>query len=265
MNVETKKVRVEFSRGERVVSLWLASPKANVLDQTMAEELTGALNSLREHRSLRAIVIRPEGPHFSFGASVEEHLPAQIGAALTRLRTLLSALLTSSAPTIAAVRGQCLGGGLELALGCDLVMAEENAKLGLPEIKLGVFPPAGAALLPVRIGASRASELVLTGRSLTGSEAQQAGLVARLVPEGTLDAELASLLENEFLPRSAPALRYASKASRRALLAAVHEDLPELEHLYLEELMDQPDAEEGIRAFLEKRSPRWTDDEGIQP
>jgi cyclohexa-1,5-dienecarbonyl-CoA hydratase len=265
MSMELKKVRLEFSHEERVVSLILASPKANVLDETMAEELIGTLNSLREHRSLRAIVIRPDGPHFSFGASVEEHLPDQIAAALTRLRTLLTALLTTPAPTIAAVRGQCLGGGLELALGCDLVVAEENASLGLPEIKLGVFPPAGAALLPVRIGASRAAELVLTGCSLDGSQAQRAGLVTRLAPTGKLDAEIESLLEGEFLPRSAAALRYASKASRRALLAAVHEDLPELEHLYLEELMDQPDAEEGIRAFLEKRSPRWSDGEGKQP
>ncbi len=262
--MELKKVRVEFSNDDRVASLWLNSPKANVLDQTMTEELTSALRSLREHRSLRAIVVRASGPHFSFGASVEEHLPAQIGEALNRLRTLLSALLTSCAPTIAAVRGQCLGGGLELALGCDLLMAEESASLGLPEIKLGVFPPAGAALLPVRIGASRALELVLTGRSLTGSEAQKSGLVARLAPDGELDASLSTLLENEFLPRSAPALRYASKASRRALLTAVHEDLPELEHLYLEELMDQPDAEEGIRAFLEKRAPRWNDDQGMK-
>jgi cyclohexa-1,5-dienecarbonyl-CoA hydratase len=262
MTVDDTKVRVEFSHDERVVSLILAAPKANVLDKSMTTQLTKALVSLHERKVLRAIVVRPEGPHFSFGASVEEHLPEQIAGALARLRALLTALLEAPAPTIAAVRGQCLGGGLELALGCDLILAEENASLGLPEIKLAVFPPAGAALLPPRIGASRAARLVLQGCSLSGSEALAAGLVAVAAPAGELDAKLDELLENDFLSRSAAALRYAAKASRRSLLVAVNEDLPELEHLYLEELMAQPDAEEGIRAFLEKRTPRYQGGEG---
>src|SRR5208337_480613 len=109
------------------------------------------------------------------------------------------------APTIAAVRGQCLGGGLELALACDLVLAEETAQLGCPEIQLGVFPPAASALLPVRIGAGPAARLVLSGASVKGTDAAAIGLVNRTTAPGQLEAALADWLAAEFLPRSATA------------------------------------------------------------
>jgi len=250
------KARLEIDG--RVARVVLAAPKANVLDREMIEGLESLFVELSPRRDLCAIVIAADGPHFSFGASIEEHLPDRISAALPRLHRLLRSVASAPAPTIAAVHGQCLGGALELVLACDLIIAEESAQLGVPEIKLAVFPPAAAALLPVRIGAANALLLSLTGRSWNGVEAKQAGLVAHIAATGALDNELCGLLESDFVSRSPAALRHAARAARLPIIRALEDDLPRLEKLYLEELMREPDAAEGIRAFLEKRPPRWS-------
>jgi len=251
------KTKLEFDHDGQVARVVLAAPKANIVDQTMMAELEAAFDRLAARRDLKAIVLTGEGPNFSFGASVQEHLPEQISGTLTRLHALLRRIAEAPAPTIAAVRGQCLGGGFELALVCDLVLAEETAQLGCPEIQLGVFPPAASALLPVRIGAGPAAGLVLTGSTLTGTAAAAVGLVNRCAAPGQLEAVLADWLTADFLPRSACALRCAAMAVRRPLMHALEQDLPVLERLYLQDLMSEPDAAEGIRAFLEKRLPRW--------
>jgi cyclohexa-1,5-dienecarbonyl-CoA hydratase len=252
------KARLEIQHDGRIARLYLSAPKANILDAAMVGELDRIFEKLESHRELRAIVLEGEGPHFSFGASVEEHLPDQIEAALDRLGGLLRRVAAAPAPTIAAVRGLCLGGGFELALACDLIVAEEGAELGAPEIKLAVFPPAASALLPVRIGAAGAASLILTGDNWKATEALQQGLVARVAPQGTLEATVHQFLEASFLPRSAAALRIATRAVRRPIVRALQEDLPQLDRLYLEELMKESDAVEGIRAFLERREPNWT-------
>jgi cyclohexa-1,5-dienecarbonyl-CoA hydratase len=253
----SNKVRLEFEHEEQVARVMLVSPKANIIDQAMMAGLELAFDQLAARRGLKAIVLTGDGPNFSFGASVQEHLPEQISATLTRLHALLRRIAEAPAPTIAAVRGQCLGGGLELALACDLILAEETAQLGCPEIQLGVFPPAASALLPVRIGAGPAATLVLSGTSINGTAAAAIGLVSRTALPGRLEAVLADWLAAEFLPRSASALRCAALAVRRPLLRALEQDLPVIERMYLEDLMGEPDATEGIRAFLEKRPPRW--------
>ncbi len=251
------KARLEWLHDNQVARLVLAAPKANILDAAMMSDLRRTLAEA-VLPDLKAIIIASEGPHFSFGASVEEHLPDRVASMFALFGDLLRELADAPAPTIAAIRGQCLGGALELALACDLIVAEESAQLGLPEIKLGVFPPAGSALLPVRIGAGRASEIILAGGSLTAAAALAAGLVNRLAPAGQLDSVIDAWLQSDFLPRSASALRYAAQAARRPLVHALRHHLPELESLYLYELMKHPDAAEGIRAFLEKRPPQWT-------
>lgn len=251
------KARLEFLHRGKVARVVLAAPKANILDKTMVDELDAIFAQLQSNRELRAIVVTADGPHFSFGASVEEHLPDQIKSALSRLGSLLRRVAAAPAPVIAAVRGQCLGGGFELVLVCDLVIAEDSAQFGIPEIKLGVFPPAASVLLPVRIGTAGASALTLTGRSWNAVEAKQQGLVTRLSSDGQLEATLARWLEEDFLPRSPAALRYATRVIRMPLVHALNDQLPELDRLYLDELMAEPDAVEGIRAFLEKREPKW--------
>lgn len=251
------KAKLEFIHDGRVARVTLAAPKANVLDEPMIEALDDAFSELAERRDLCAIVIAAEGPHFSFGASIEEHVPEQIGGALSRLGKLLRKVAKAPAPTVAAVRGQCLGGGFELVLACDLVVAEESAAFAVPEIKLAVFPPAASALLPVRLGTALASQLVLSGSSWSGAEAKQHGLVARLAPDGGLDEAVDAWLREELLPKSPAALRYATQAIRVAVMDALEIALPRLDLLYLEELMKEPDAVEGINAFMEKRPPVW--------
>lgn len=251
------KARVELQREGRIARVYLSAPKANILDRAMVTELDRIFEQLQALVELRAIVIEGEGLHFSFGASVEEHLPDQIEGALARLGGLLRRVAGAPAPTIAAVRGQCLGGGFELALACDLIVAEEDAQLGAPEIKLGVFPPAATALLPVRIGAAGAASLILTGQSWSGLQALHQGLVTRIAPSGSLAPIVQAFLDESFIPRSPSALRQATRAVRRNVIHALHEELPKLDRLYLDELMQGADAGEGIRAFLEHRDPSW--------
>lgn len=254
----TNKVHYDLTHDGQIARITLATPKANILDRVTMVEIMKSLHILGGYNTLKAIVLESEGPHFSFGASIAEHLPDEIEQTLILLRSLLDSLSMAKAPTIAAVRGQCLGGAFELVLACDLIIADETAQFALPEIKLGVFPPAGAALLPVRIGASTSSEMVITGNAWNASAARAAGLVHRLAPAGKLDISLDEWLESDFLPRSAVALRCAAQAARRPVVCALKNDLPGLEHMYLDQLMSHPDATEGIRAFMEKRQPQWS-------
>jgi cyclohexa-1,5-dienecarbonyl-CoA hydratase len=256
--VSGKRAKLELTDEGKVARVYLADPRPNIVDIAMMEDLTEIVDGLADHRDLVAVVLGAEGPNFSYGASVPEHLPDQIGKALTGLHGLIGKLLELPAPTIAAVRGQCLGGGLELVLACDLILAEETARLGVPEIKLGVFPPAASVLLPLRLGAGRAAALILTGTTWTGTEAAAAGLVTRLALDGDLDSSLNAWLGQEFLHRSPVGLLHAARAVRRLSRRAVAEQLPELERQYLEELMADPDAVEGIQAFLDKREPLWS-------
>ena len=251
------KARLDFTHQGRVGRLTLASPKANIIDAAMIAELDAACETLSSRRDLVAIVVGADGPNFSFGASVEEHQPALIAQTLDGLHALLRRMTGLPAPTAAAVRGLCLGGGFELVLACDLLIAEEDAQFALPEIKLGVFPPAGSVLLPARIGVARAAALVLTGGGISGADAGDGGLAARVVARGSLDLALQDWLDADFLPRSPAALRYAAAAVRAEVRRALDAPLRELERLYLDQLMQEPDALEGLNAFLEKRPPRW--------
>jgi cyclohexa-1,5-dienecarbonyl-CoA hydratase len=255
MNLQ--KARLKLQHGGQVANVCLAAPKANILDRAMMADLQKIFADSSPGCDLKAIIVTADGPNFSFGASVPEHLPDQIAGTLTQLRELLVLMVRAPAPTIAAVRGQCLGGGFELVLACDLIVAEETAQFGSPEIKLGVFPPAASALLPLRMGCGCAAKLVLTGESCTGAAAAKMGLVSRIAAAGELEAQLEKWMEEDFLPRSAVALRYAARAIRLPILSALEKDLPLLEKMYLEELMAEPDAVEGIRAFIEKRPAVW--------
>ena len=252
------KALLEFPFDGKVARIMLSAPKANILDEAMIADVDAAARQLALRADLHAIVIAAAGPHFSFGASVEEHLPERIGPTLGALHGLLRRLIDLPAPTIGAIQGQCLGGGFELALACDLLIVEQHAQLGCPEIKLGVFPPAASVLLPVRVGASRAASLCLIGETITGADAAAMGLAARVAADGDLASSLDAWLAMSFASRSATGLRFAAAAARHDVRRAMDEALPAAERLYLEGLMAQPDAVEGIRAFLQKRPPAWT-------
>lgn len=239
--------------------LELGPAPANLLDRAQIRRLAEQLAALADEPELRAIVVRGSGGHFCYGASVPEHLPGQVEVMLPEFHALLRAFdHPRLPPVIASVRGRCLGGGLELALVCDQIFAAEDASLGCPEIKLGVFPPAGIALLPLRISAARALELATTGRIVTGIEARAIGLVEHLAPADALDDAVESWIRAQWLPLSGAALRQTRYAARAPFRAALQARLAELEGQYLGSLMSTEDAREGLNAFLEKRAPRWS-------
>ncbi|MDE2335197.1 MAG: cyclohexa-1,5-dienecarbonyl-CoA hydratase [Rhodospirillales bacterium] len=248
-------LRAWTERDGALLRLRLARPKANVLDAAMLEAFAAALAPLETMPALRAILIDAEGPHFSFGASVEEHLPASCAAMLRGFHAVLLRLLEAPAPVVVAVRGQCLGGGMELALTGTRIVADTEARFGQPEIRLGVFAPMASALLPERIGRPAAEAMLLSGATLSADAAHAAGLVQAVVA----DPEAAALawIEKELLDKSAAALRLALRAARIGFARPLRARLEELETLYLDELMRTHDASEGLRAFLERRPPHW--------
>jgi cyclohexa-1,5-dienecarbonyl-CoA hydratase len=239
----------------QVARLRLDAPKANVLDMEMIGRLAEALAGLGTEPALKAVVIEGSGSHFSYGASVEEHRAEPCREMIPAFGRLFRTLIETRLPTVALVRGQCLGGGMELALFCNWVFAEPGARFGQPEIRLGVFPPAAALMLPLLAGQARADDLCLSGRVIDAEEAWRIGLVHTVSedPEGAVQLFLAE----HILPKSAIALRIANQASRHAFNRAFLDGWAHLERLYLDDLMRTADANEGIAAFLEKRSPAW--------
>ena len=247
----------EREKDGALLRLRLSRPKANIVDAAMIGALRAALGEHLADARLRAVLLEAEGPHFSFGASVEEHLPGSCAAMLSGLHALLLTLVGSPVPVLAAVRGQCLGGGLELAAAGHLIFAAPGAMFGQPEIKLAVFAPAASCLLPERIGPSRAADLLFSGRSIGAEEAHRIGLVDALADDPS-QAALA-YFEEHLAPRSASSLRFAVRAARYDLVYRVRRKLAEVERLYLEELMATHDAVEGLSAFIGKRPAAWED------
>jgi cyclohexa-1,5-dienecarbonyl-CoA hydratase len=229
--------------------------RGNILDGATLQALSGVFTQARSSRALKAICLEGAGDDFSFGASVQEHLPAAVPAMLTALRTCVLDLLDSDVIVLAAVQGRCLGGGLELASVCHRLVAAPGATFGQPEIGLGVFAPLGSIVLPARVGRARGEDLCLTGRSITAAEAQSIGLVDEIADDPT--AAALAWARAHFSNRSASSLRLAVRAVRADLTARIRSELPALEKLYVEELMATGDAVEGLQAFLEKRPPKW--------
>jgi cyclohexa-1,5-dienecarbonyl-CoA hydratase len=238
-----------------VLRLRLAMPKANIIDAAMIDALTGALEEHAANSSLMAVVLDAEGPNFSFGASVEEHLPGQCDAMLKKLHALIVTMIEYPVPIIAAIQGQCLGGGLEVACAASMIIAGPDAQLGQPEISLAVFAPAASCLLPERIGQPQAEMLLLSGQSVGAKRARQMQLVDKVSNEPSATA-LAWINKN-IAGKSASSLRIAVAAARHDYIARIKNKLAAVEAMYLDELMQTNDAVEGLNAFLEKRKPSW--------
>jgi len=246
---------VGVERDGALLRLTLARPKANLIDAGMIAALSSALAAHRGAKGLRGVIIDHDGPHFSFGASVEEHLPAQVAAMLGSLHALIGAMLEFPAPILAAVRGQCLGGGLELALAAGPIFAAPDAKFGQPETKLGVFAPAASVLLPWRVSQPAAEDLLCSGRSIGAEEARVLGLVQHVADDPA--AAALAWFDAHLAGKSGACLDFALQAARGARAREARARLAEVERLYLEGLMRTHDANEGLQAFLAKRSPHW--------
>ena len=250
-------IRAGRERDGHLARVRLCRPKANILDAAMNAALDAAFAEAAGEPGLRAVLLDAEGPHFSFGASVEEHLPATVAAMLQGLHGLLLRLLAFPVPVLVAVRGQCLGGGLELATAGHLLFAAPEARLGQPEVQVGVFPPAASCLLPERMGRVAAEDLLFSGRAVDGREAVRLGLANAAAD----DPEAAALayFDQHLEGKSAAVLRHGVAAARSDLVERVRAKLRQAEQRYLGELMSTHDALEGLQAFLQKRPPRWED------
>jgi len=250
----TSPLKVWFEAEGRLLRLRLSRPKANIVDAAMIGALRSALTEHLKNASLGAILLDAEGPHFSFGASVEEHMPAQCAAMLKSIHALVLQLVDSDVPVLVAVRGQCLGGGLEVALAGHMMFVSPDASLGQPELKIGVFAPAASCLLPELIGPQRAIDLLLSGRSISGADAGVMGMA-----QVAADPEAAALayFTEHLKTKSASSLRFAVRAARCDYAARVHAKIERVERMYLEELMKSHDAVEGLEAFVGKRAAQW--------
>ena len=249
-------LKVWMERDGRLLRLRLDRPKANLIDAEMIAALNRALCDHLGDRALSAVLLDAEGTQFSFGASVEEHRPEQCAQMLQKLHELVLRMVESPVPILVAVRGQCLGGGLEVALSGHFIFVAPDAALGQPEMKLGVFAPAASCLLPELIGPVRALDLLLSGRSIAGSEAVAIGIAK----ETAADPSAAALdyFEKHLEPKSASSLRHAVRAARGDYCARIRTKLAVVERGYLDDLMHTHDAVEGIEAFIAKRAVQWT-------
>jgi cyclohexa-1,5-dienecarbonyl-CoA hydratase len=198
----------------RVREFRIGGTRGNLITESLVESMRTALKDVSTAPHVKLIIVTGEGPHFSYGADVKEHLPADIHRVLPAFHTLIGELLHCDVPTLARISGYCLGGGFEIALACSMIWCDETAKIGLPEISLGVFPPAAAVLLPEKTSGTVASEMVLTGRTLMAAEAQELGIVNTLVPSAELRARLNHFIVSYVLPKSASSLRIANAALR---------------------------------------------------
>ena len=253
MNGSPLKAWLERDGG--LLRLRLAKPKANLIDASMIAALAAAFDAHRANRGVLAALVDHEGPHFSFGASVEEHLPEQCERMLKGLHALVGSMLDWPKPILVAAKGQCLGGGLEFALAGNLLFLGPDAQLGQPEMKLGVFAPAASVLLPLRIGQARAEDLLYSGRSIDARTALDWGL-ANAVGEDPVALALDYFAKN-LSAKSAASLSLAVRAAREAFADLARARLDDVEALYLEKLMATRDANEGLQAFMAKRQPVW--------
>ena len=249
---------IKFIIEDRAARITFARPPLNILSIAMMREVNEALAQCAKQRELAAIVFDAavDCHAFSAGVAVEEHVEETIFQMLDSFHGIFRNLEQIARPTIAVVDGAALGGGCELVAACDIVIASERARFGQPEIKLGVFPPVAAVLLPRVIGEKRARELILTGELIEAPEAARIGLVNYLLPRSELEQKAADLL-SRFRSLSSAALAFAKEAMDLGRGCSLDSVLKEVEDLYLNELMKTHDASEGIQAFADKRKPEW--------
>jgi len=250
---------VHFTIDGRVARVTLDRPPLHILDLPTLAAFDVLLDRVNATPEAVVVVIGATGDKaFSSGVNIADHTPEKVAEMLERFHAAIRKLRSLNCVTIAAVKGMALGGGFELALACDMIVAEEGANFGVPEIWLGCFPPIAAAVLPRLMAPQKATELILSGEPITAREAASYGLVNLVAKQGGLDAALDRYV-TLFTEKSAAALRIAKRAIRIGETEPFGKALSAIERLYLDDLMQSEDAKEGIRAYLEKREPKWKD------
>jgi len=249
-----KHINVQIEDG--IGTITLTRPPVNILNIEMMNEINGVLKEWVERNDLKLVLFQAEGKCFSAGVDVGEHMGDLAPKMIESFHGMFRLMDRLGAVTVSSVYGSCLGGGCELAVFCDLVIADESAKFGQPEIQVGVLPPIAAQIMPRIIGRKAALELILSGRIVSAQEAQTMGLINKVVGKGELAHETEDFIKPYF-SLSAEILRITKKTIKAGLMDDFEPSLKSIEDIYLNELMQTEDAHEGLKAFLDKRSPEW--------
>jgi cyclohexa-1,5-dienecarbonyl-CoA hydratase len=224
----------------------------------MMEEINTYLEGLKKEKTLKLLVVQAMGKAFSVGVEVADHLGDLGPRMIETFHKMFRLMDELKVPSIAVVNGAALGGGCELAIYCDMVIATERSKFGQPEIQVGVFPPIAALIFPRILGRKKAMELILSGDTITSQDALAMGLINKVVPEASLAEEVNGFVE-KFRKLSGIVLKLTKEAAIAGLNDDMDKGLKAIERIYLYQLMKTDDATEGLKAFLEKRKPAWKD------
>jgi cyclohexa-1,5-dienecarbonyl-CoA hydratase len=237
--------------------LTINRPPVNILDIATMEEMNEALDSLIDNPEVKVLVITGSGEKaFSAGVDVSDHTEDKVDRMLEVFHGIFRKMSKLDQVTVAAIKGLTLGGGCEVAIFCDTIIAAENVKIGQPEIKLAVFPPIALLVFPRLVGLKRASELLLSGKVIDASEAERIGLINKVVPLESFEAAVQEFIQ-PFLELSAVGIKYSKKGINLGLETNFADGLEKIEKIYKDELMACEDAHEGLKSFLEKRKPIW--------
>ena len=247
-------IETKFEAGLGTITL--NRPPVNVLNIAMMEEINDVLEGWQGKKDLKIVLFNAKGKCFSAGVDVGEHMGDLAPKMIEVFHGMFRLMDKLGIPSVASVYGSCLGGGCELAIFCDLVIASEGSKFGQPEIQVGVFPPIAAQIMPRIMGRKDAMDLILSGRIIPAEEAKAMGLVNKVVTEDELESVTADFIK-PYLKLSAEVLRKTKKAITAGLMDDLEPSLKVIEDIYLNELMNTADAQEGLKAFLEKRKPEW--------
>lgn len=248
---------VQLTEEDRVARIVIDRPPLNILDLPTLKALRALLAEVGEKRSVDVVVLSGAGSRaFSAGVDVRDHVKEKVPEMLESVHGVIRQLLALPQVTLAAVHGACLGGGLEVATSCDLILASEESIFATPEINVGCYPPVAMARFPSQMGYRRAAEMILMGRRLSAGEALAMGLINRVAPSGEVEQALETLLR-ELKEKSGAVLRIALKGLREISQRSFLSSVERAEEIYLRDLLKTEDVEEGVRAFMEKRKPRW--------
>ncbi|MBC8261069.1 MAG: enoyl-CoA hydratase/isomerase family protein [Planctomycetia bacterium] len=255
-------VSSEIRRDLHVARVLLDSAPLNIIDLDQCDELLEALQGIRDDDEARVVIIQGEGHEFCSGTDIAEHTPEKMPDLLPRFHACLEAILSLDAIVIAAIEGRCLGGGLELAMACDRILVDEEATLGLPEIKIGCYPPAGLIQVLARSHPGSAVRMVCSGEIYPAKEFPHPGIIDELIPAGTMEEAIDTELD-PYQELSPAILGFTARQFHRRAQDQWAKHLKELEAVYLEGIVTHEDSREGVEAFLEKRAPRWARRQGL--